>query len=71
MLETPSMKYEGLQYFQSHLVKQQATEKKLFWIREKCKNMRDGSRFDLINCDFLFGSVKKKHMAHGTGSCSF
>jgi hypothetical protein len=25
----------GLQYFQSHLVKQQATEKKLFWIREK------------------------------------
>jgi hypothetical protein len=53
MLETPSMKHEGLQYFQSHLVKEQATGKQLFWIREKCKSMRNGSRFDLINCDFF------------------
>jgi hypothetical protein len=52
ILETPSMKHVGRQYFQSLLVKEQATEKKPFWIREKCKNMRDGSRFDLINCHF-------------------
>jgi hypothetical protein len=32
----------------------------LFWIREKCKNMRDGSRFDLINCDFFIWFIFKK-----------
>jgi hypothetical protein len=53
MLVTPSMKHEGRQYFQSLLVKEQATEKKPFWIREKCKTMRDGSIFDLINCNFF------------------
>jgi hypothetical protein len=51
-LETPSLKHVCSQYFQSLLVKELAPPKKPFWIREKCKNMRDGSIYDLISCHF-------------------
>jgi hypothetical protein len=40
ILETPSMKHEGLQYFQSHLVKEQATGKKTFL------DMRDVQKYE-------------------------
>jgi hypothetical protein len=38
-------------------VKEQATAKQSLWILEKCKNMRDGWRRDLINYDFAYGTV--------------
>jgi hypothetical protein len=52
MLETPSMKHEGLQYFQCLLVKEQATIKKTFL------DMREVQTYEWWQdtwLDFLFG----------------